>query len=640
MKQVRYVLCLLLLLFLYPAPLASAKSFSIDEVVIHAYVLDNGDLYVEELYTYNFSGDYNGTTRRIGDENHGGVQYFEGYLAPMDTDLANYDHTTFKPLKVEREDLTFKIHTPSENEKKKVFYRYQINGAAQKYRDTGQLYWRFFDDMNETDLHNLSIRLVLSGNRDATLAGRAYLHSFTGELTKSTDKGFVYNTDLLEAYEKLEIRFLFPETFLQNVPYKENKAMLAEFEAEEAAYEKWIMKRERALPTVELINFFVLGFILLLFVFVVLYPRRIYRLLLSKPPSHQLQEMDSFLLAMIESNGRVEPSAISAALLRLKQKGIVAMEKVPANAIYISDDNAPNYTFQFTVLKEHSTLNDFEKDLIDWLFEEDSEGKLQFSLDQFPFLSKQQRAKNWQLENDYSNRIKVFSKRFKQWKQIVRNDKEVKKYLVPNFIRKWLTFIGVPLWITWASLNFGMTSADPYDVIVLLLLLIGGFIALLINHSRRAALPIYFVFGFFWLVGNTSDFYMLFVFGTLLLFLSVLLLPMTDLTREAAPYYKGAKAFKKDVKSGKFDFQSDRNKIKWYEHAIALSLYIPILIHYKKNIPDNLASLPPLSAYLTELLRSFHYTHGYYYTYLRSSGSGGSSSSSSGSGGGGGAGAF
>lgn len=243
MRSLRFLLCMLLLFIAFPVHHAQAKSFSIDDVQIQAYVMDNGDLYVEELYTYNFSGTYNGTTRIIGDDNHKGVKYFEGYLAPMDTDLSQYDNSTFTRLEVEREGRTFKIHTPSENEKKKVFYRYLIRGAAQKYSDTGQLYWRFFDELNETDLHNVRLRLILSGDKDATLAGEAYLHSTAGELKKSMDYGFLYAADLLEAYETLEIRFLFPETFLQNAPYDEDKAMLAEFEEEEAAYVKWLEKK-------------------------------------------------------------------------------------------------------------------------------------------------------------------------------------------------------------------------------------------------------------------------------------------------------------------------------------------------------------------------------------------------------------
>ncbi|MBB4825017.1 putative membrane protein YgcG [Sporosarcina luteola] len=646
MKKVVCALCLLLLLTIVQSPVASAKSFSIDQVDINAYVLDNGDLYVEELFTYTFSGAYNGTTRTIGNENHAGVQYFEGYLAPMDTDLANYDNSTFAPLQVEREDLTFKIHTPSENEQKKVFYRYLISGAAQKYQDTGQLYWRFFDDMNDTDIHNLRIRFLLSGDRDATLAGKAYLHSFTGKLSKSDARGFVYTTDKLEAYGKVEIRFLFPDTFLKNAPYTRDEPKLAEFTAEEAAYANWMMKREKALPTVEGLNIFFLGTALFLFLIAILYPRRLYRLFISKPRIHQLEEVDSFLLSLIERKGKIKPAAISAALLRLRQKGIVTMEKLPSNAIYRSDDNAPDYTFRFKVVKDTSSLNDYEKDMIDWLFEKDAEGTLVFSLDQFPFLTKQQREKNWRLDSDYSSRSKQLIKRFKEWQKIVQKDPDVMTYVAPNPVRKYLMLLGVPLWIAFACLNLWMLNEDTSDIGILLLLVIAGSIVLRVKRNWRIALPIYFVWGIICMEGlsdGTDEVYALFAIGTILLSITALLLPLRDIKRKAAPYYKGAKAFMKDVKSGEFDFQSRYLADKWYEHAISLGLFIPLFVKYTKNVPEDLASLPPMTVHLTELLTAFHYTHHYYYTHMHSSsGSGGSSGGSggSGSGGGGGAGAF
>ncbi|MCG3088363.1 DUF2207 domain-containing protein [Sporosarcina cyprini] len=645
MKKIVSVLCLLLLLTIVRSPFASAKSFSIDQVDINAYVLDNGDLYVEELFTYTFSGAYNGTTRTIGNENHAGVQYFEGYLVPMDTDLTRYDNSTFAPLQVKREDLTFKIHTPSENEQKKVFYRYLISGAAKKYQDTGQLYWRFFDDMNDTDLHNLRIRFILSGDKDATLAGKAYLHSFTGKLTKSDAKGFVYTTDELEAYNKVEIRFLFPETFLKNVPYTRDSPMLAEFAAEEAAYADWMRKREKALPMVGGLNIFFLGTALLLLIIAILYPRRLYRLLLSKPRIHQLEEIDSFLLAILERKGKVKPDAISAALLRLRQKGIVTMEKVPSNAIYRGDYNAPDYTFRFKVVTDTSSLNEYEKDMIDWLFEEDAEGTLAFSLDQFPFLTKQQSEKNWRLESDYSSRSKQLMKRFKEWQKIVQKDPDVMTYVASNPVRKYLMLLGVPLWIAFASVNLWMLTGDLEDVGVLLLLVIAGAIVLYVKRNWLIALPLYFVWGIICVEGlsdGTDDVYALFAIGTILLFITALLLPLRDIKRKAARIIKVLKRSRRTSSQGSLT-SSRYLADKWYEHAISLGLFIPLFVKYTKNVPENLASLPPMTVHLTELLTAFHYTHHYYYIHMHSSsGSGGSSGGSggSGSGGGGGAGAF
>ncbi|MDI3410225.1 DUF2207 domain-containing protein [Bacillus sonorensis] len=50
-------------LFLVSGFSEAEKSFSIDKVDIQATVKENGDLDVEEVYTYDFKGSFNGTTR-------------------------------------------------------------------------------------------------------------------------------------------------------------------------------------------------------------------------------------------------------------------------------------------------------------------------------------------------------------------------------------------------------------------------------------------------------------------------------------------------------------------------------------------------------------------------------------------------
>lgn len=137
-----------------------------------------------------------------------------------------------------------------------------------------------------------------------------------------------------------------------------------------------------------------------------------------------------------------------------------------------------------------------------------------------------------------------------------------------------------------------------------------------------------------------EGFYSLFTMSSVLFFVAGLLLPLMDIRRKATPYYKAAKSFKKAIRSGTFERLNSLSEERWQAHAIALCLFVPLRLKYEKTLPENLASLPPLTVTFTEMLTSFHYTHRVYYSRFTSSGSGGGSGSSSGSGGGGGAGAF
>src|SRR5699024_8848513 len=101
----------------------------------------------------------------------------------------------------------FKIHTKSENEKKRVLYTYDVDNIVDKYEDVAFLNYRFFDEDNESDLHNLYIRYRFPDS--LVQKDHAYLHDYTGEaeLDKNVDE-FVYHIETLPAKETTETHFL------------------------------------------------------------------------------------------------------------------------------------------------------------------------------------------------------------------------------------------------------------------------------------------------------------------------------------------------------------------------------------------------------------------------------------------------
>src|SRR5690625_1962455 len=120
-----FICVIVMVIILFPLKTV-AKSFTIDEVDINAYIYPNGDLYVEELYTYTFNGSYNGTIRTIGDDKFKGIVFFEGYQVADDAELSTITPENVKPLPVEHDEYTFKVHQPAKDETKKVFYRYRL----------------------------------------------------------------------------------------------------------------------------------------------------------------------------------------------------------------------------------------------------------------------------------------------------------------------------------------------------------------------------------------------------------------------------------------------------------------------------------------------------------------------------------
>ncbi|MBU8881375.1 DUF2207 domain-containing protein [Bacillus sp. FJAT-29790] len=635
----------LIFLFMFQPITAKAKSFSIEQVDIHAMILDNGDLYVEELFTYQFEGQFNGTTRTIGDDDHRGVKFFEGYLTPPNTTLLNYNSSSFKPLKVEREDLTFKIHTASKDETKRFFYRYLIEGAVTKYEDTGQFYWRFFDEINEADLHNVTIRLSLYNDLSSSLRGYAFLHDLTGgTLEKSAKYGYIYGNELLPAGKTAEIRYLFPQDFLKNASMTENTLKLETFLKEEEDYEKWFEMRSRLNPFAEGIGYVLFIIALLLLLITVFYPRRLIRLFHKGGSVTVLKKFDSFILINLYRKGHIEHSDIMSALFRMYQKGVISMQHAPARAAYLEDEEAPDHTYYFTLLKDEQNLAQYEKELINWLFVTNASDQKVFSLDQLPFPTQTEKQKNWRLEKEYKKAEKQFHQTFKKWKKIVLADPEINTFVTLNPIRKWLLKLGVPFWMLYSLLSAWMGRTDVLIIIIILMLLLGSGAVMYIKRNKRFAPFLYFLIGSIITSLSTYEISGTYIFVAGAFILIALFVPVVDVTSKGTPYYKRLKKFRKAVMNGEFTFDGIEME-KWYQHALSLDLFLWLKYRYAHQFSESVEGFSPILKNPTEDSEIFYYPYQYYHNRYHSDNSHSSdgssgSGSSGGSGGGGGAGAF
>ncbi|WP_025028074.1 DUF2207 domain-containing protein [Caldalkalibacillus mannanilyticus] len=137
------LLFFLAVLILFPSQ-AWAVDYSITNVQINAYLQENGNVHVEEIHTYEFSGEFNGITREIVPKSGTEITHFraaeKGY-----------------PLQIERENDLYKIHRKGQDESVTVTLQYTIKKGIEVYQDVAQFYWPFFDSRNPSTYENLSI---------------------------------------------------------------------------------------------------------------------------------------------------------------------------------------------------------------------------------------------------------------------------------------------------------------------------------------------------------------------------------------------------------------------------------------------------------------------------------------------------
>lgn len=147
----------LLVMFLFLLPVTVlAVDFEINEATIDAQLLENGDVAVEEEFTYEFDGDFEGITRELKPKS--GTE-ITGFTA----------HDKMKKLKVDKEESIYKIYRNGDDETITISLNYVIEGAIEKFEDGAEFYWPFFDDRNESDYEQMTIAIHPPSSTDEVL---------------------------------------------------------------------------------------------------------------------------------------------------------------------------------------------------------------------------------------------------------------------------------------------------------------------------------------------------------------------------------------------------------------------------------------------------------------------------------------
>lgn len=368
MKKYLLLLCIPLLLLLTSC---EDDTYSIDNVSIDAQINADGTIHVRELFTYTFSGDFNGTTRAIKSD----VKDFTAYLAnDMDDPTVSTENLSELKTEYDDDDEDYKIYTSSENETKTVLYDYDVEGAVKKYSDVGTTLYTFFKKTNDTDIHDLNITLHSPSNSitDDTFA---YLHDEDPEKLAIENEGVTYYTALLKEGASVPIRFIFPTEELQEQSLTEDAPMKDRIIKSEEDLAKKYAHLDENMKHVK-------PFVWALFPILII----LWFIFFRKHPSSKVKEKDEaevvqvletmdplFVKYLFDSDvtfGRnVTNESIIAALFSLRRRGIVSMKKTPSEA------GREEETFRFTWVDYDKKVDKSDRYLKRWLFtEKDASG--------------------------------------------------------------------------------------------------------------------------------------------------------------------------------------------------------------------------------------------------------------------------
>ncbi|MFJ8063318.1 DUF2207 domain-containing protein [Psychrobacillus sp. NPDC096426] len=124
----------LLLLTFSTTVVAEARSYSIDKVHIKSWIQPNGDLLVNEVFTYTFDGTYTSLKRSFPKEHDANVKDFYAHeLSTLSPEPGFIEDHTLNTLKVTKENGVYRTSINKTNEQASFLYVYTLSNAVKAY---------------------------------------------------------------------------------------------------------------------------------------------------------------------------------------------------------------------------------------------------------------------------------------------------------------------------------------------------------------------------------------------------------------------------------------------------------------------------------------------------------------------------
>jgi len=369
-------------ILIFPMDVKAEDNLTIPRWLVNSEILENGDLKVVEDITFKFQDRYNGVFREIvldGTDGLDNIKISElqkGNEIPYTQveDAEKGDNKVFK-VNDEGDSIVLQIFSPSEDEEKTFRIEYTIKNVATKYADTGELYYKFLGDENETPIDFFGINIKLP--RNITDKVKIFAHGPTnGKINFSGDNMVRAEVEKVPANTFVEVRILFPTDFIPNSSNIVNRNAYDDIIEEELSYIQELKEREiRREKRRRVYNNVSIAFSGALIVFLIVAFNKLRRKENIYELSHNKSYTDdSPALVSLLVRGQITTQALIATIFDLARRGFISIE---------GDNNKKKIdSFRLVRLdKTEDSLSNHEKILLEWLFDKMGDGKTVSSRD-------------------------------------------------------------------------------------------------------------------------------------------------------------------------------------------------------------------------------------------------------------------
>ncbi|MDQ0229891.1 DUF2207 domain-containing protein [Metabacillus malikii] len=578
MKNI-YLFVLLFMMFIL---VGCNESNTIEKIDVRAQLLRDGDLYIEELYTYNKPINKGSLERNLELFDYQTVEFFEAYIPPKMKSLGQFTHEELERVHVANNDRTYRPIFAKVNDDKTVYYRYRIDKAASKFSDTGELNWNIFASIQH-DLHQVKIDVIFPqqiAENEVTI----FSYNKNGGKSEVFDNRITYQTDFISHTDTFKQTVFFPAHFLSEMEEEKSTLTLADRIEQEKNMEEMLVRKDLRLQNIEK-GLSIISWILVGTCAIFLIPLKMIaaKWVSRKIPMAEVEKYNPVYLLLLYRKGTLQIKDFIAGIFSIQHKGLLKIEKVSASYRFQKEEKAPKQTLAFKYLGKRRTIKESDLFLLNWLFRHNTDGYRTFILDSIAGPTKAERK-----QKKYRRKLESFLIEWKVWKEVV--DKE---FQLANIFKKGMLMrkIYPVLWGLHVLLILLMFLADAktWQVILFASICLGVGIFYCYKHIEKKWVQLVYFAGCLFIGMQVNDTavntsYLLIVILTGII---VLVTPRTTLFFKAAVLREAVKKWRKLLKSGGMPIQNSKVQLVGIsQHAILLGVGKQFFTRFHQKFPN------------------------------------------------------
>ncbi|MCM3357690.1 DUF2207 domain-containing protein [Psychrobacillus sp. MER TA 171] len=418
MKKFIITFLLFMVAFLSFSPIGEAKSYSIDKVHIKSWIQPNGDLLVNEVFTYTFNGSFHNLYREFPDTyNERVVDFYSYELTSLDMEPGFVGAESMIPLTVSFEEGHFRTNIKKTNEKVSYFYAYTLKNAVKTYDNYSEVKVTYFSgDAHDQAYENVIIDFILPKPLNPDTFDGFMFDRHAGNREKN-QYGIRFVTPKSEAYSTTETSFYFPSSVMTAMPkIKSAQTLSGAIALEQKQFNQMLSRLDYNEMVKSLIPKVMMGMLIVAVLLIVLLPQRHFWRVDSEK---NVIETDALYMFFVDQIGNTHKKSFLAGLFSLVEKGAVKVSKGKAAVRFQNDTKAPRETLEFQLVNRSLVNANFENTMIDWLFGvKNGSNKWTFNLHDVAGAARDEKRQN----GYFAQRKKIFKEKQKQWELAVESE--------------------------------------------------------------------------------------------------------------------------------------------------------------------------------------------------------------------------